>query len=89
MVQHWSPLSQVQASPEAGSWYMFDRSMRIAIIRLVQVRGRRLLRVVTYDQNPERRVLIGYFPQDAMRLAAECTWSEYVRAAGPSTSNRR
>jgi len=89
VAQHWSPVSQVQASPEPGTWYMFDRSRRIAIIRLVEVRGRRLLRSVTYDENPAQRQLIGYFPVDAMRLAAECTWSEYIKATGPSTSNRR
>lgn len=89
MVQHWSPMSQLQATPEAGVWYIFDKSRRIAIVRLVEVRGRKLLRVVTFDPDPDRRVLIGYFPEDAMRLACECTWSEYIRATGPSTSNRR
>lgn len=89
VVQHWSPMSQVQAGVEPGIWYMFDRSRRIAIIRLIEVRGRRLLRSVTYDPDPDQRQLIGYFPEDGMRLAAECTWSEYVRAVGPSTSNRR
>lgn len=89
VVQHWSPLSQVQASPEPGTWYVFDRGSRIAIIREVEVRGRRLLRSVTFDPDPSQRVLIGYFPVNAMQLAAECTWSEYVRATGPPTSNRR
>lgn len=89
MVQHWSPMSQLQASPEPGIWYIYDKSKRIAIIRYVDVRGRRLLRVVTFDPDPARRVLIGYFPEDGMRLACECTWSEYVRATGPPTSNRR
>lgn len=67
---------------------MFDHHRRIAIIRIVEIRGRRLLRSVTYDADPEKRQLIGYFPPDAMRLAAECTWSEYIKATGPSTSNR-
>ncbi|ANG86086.1 hypothetical protein A8L33_12485 [Microbacterium aurantiacum] len=89
VVQHWTPLSQLERTPEPGVWLMFDKSRRIAIVRVVTVRGRRLLRSVTYDQDPEKRVLIGYFPEDALRLAAECTWSEYVRAVGPPTSNRR
>lgn len=89
VVQHWSPVSQVWGSPEPGVWFMFDRHRRIAIIRLVEVRGRRLLRSVTYDPDPEQRQLIGYFPENGMQLAAECTWSEYVRATGPPTSNRR
>jgi len=88
-VQHWSPMSQVQAGVEPGTWYVFDRSRRIAIIRLVEVRGRRLLRSVTYDPDPDQRQLIGYFPDNGMQLAAECTWSEYVRWTGPPTSNRR
>lgn len=89
VVQHWSPVSQVWGSPEPGVWFMFDRHRRIAIIQLVEVRGRRLLRSVTYDPDPEQRQLIGYFPENGMQLAAECTWSEYVRATGPPTSNRR
>lgn len=47
------------------------------------------LRSVTYAADPKQRQLIDYFPENAMRLAAECTWSEYVRSAGPPTSNRR
>lgn len=89
MVQHWSPMSQLQRSPEPGVWYLFDRSKRIATLRLVEVRGRRLLRSVTFDPDASRRQLIGYFPEDAMRLAVECTWSEYIRHTGPSPSNRR
>lgn len=89
VVQHWTPMSQLQRSPEPGIWYVFDQSKRIAIIRHVEVKGRRLLRSVTWSQDPEQRQLIGYFPEDAMRLAVECTWSEYVRYTGPPTSNRR
>ena len=80
--------SQVYPSPESGVWLVFDGSRRIAIIRLVDIRGQRLLRSVTYDDDPERRSLIGYFPANAMRLAAECTWTEYVKAVGPSRSSR-
>lgn len=68
---------------------MFDQHRRIAIIRIVEIRGRRLLRSVTYAADSEQRQLIGYFPENAMRLAAECTWHEYIKATGPSTSNRR
>lgn len=89
VTQHWSPMSQLQATPETGVWLMFDKSKRIAIIRIVEVRGRRLLRSVTFDPDPAQRILIGYFPEDAMLLACECTWAEYIQATGPSTSNRR
>lgn len=41
------------------------------------------------NATPTERQLIGYFPENAMRLAAECTWHEYIKATGPSTSNRR
>ena len=82
-------MSQLQRSPEPGVWYVFDRSKRIAILRVVEIRGRRLLRSVTFDPDPALRQLIGYFPEDAMRLAVECTWSEYVKQTGPPTSNRR
>lgn len=82
-------MSQLQRSPEPGVWYIFDTSKRIAIIRVVEIRGRKLLRSVTFDPDPARRQLIGYFPEDAMRLAVEATWTEYVRHSGPSRSNRR
>ncbi|MDI9891705.1 hypothetical protein [Microbacterium sp. IEGM 1404] len=80
-------MSQLQRSSRPGVWFIYDKSTRIAIVRVVC--GRKLLRSVTFDADPARRQLIGYFPEDAMRLAVECAWSEYVRATGPSTSNRR
>lgn len=89
MGQVWSPMSQLQRSPERDVWYIFDTSKRIAIIRLVEVHGHKLLRSVTFDHDPAQRQLIGYFPEDAMKLAVECTWSEYIRHAGRSTSNRK
>ncbi|MFS0735343.1 hypothetical protein ABC304_04160 [Microbacterium sp. 1P10UB] len=81
-------MSQLQRSPEPGVWYIFDNSRRIAIVRVVEIHGRKLLRSVTFDHDPAQRQLIGYFPEDAMRLAVECTWAEYVKHRGPSTSNR-
>ncbi len=89
MVQVWSPMSQLQRSPEPGVWFIFDKSKRIAIVRVVEVQGRKLLRSVTFHDDPAQRQLIGYFPEDAMRLAVECTWSEYVKHVGPSRSNRK
>ncbi len=89
MVQVWSPMSQLQRSPEPGVWLVFDRSRRIAIVRVVEVQGRKLLRSVTFHDDPAQRQLIGYFPEDGMKLAVECTWAEYVKHTGPSTSNRK
>lgn len=89
VAHHWSPLSQLQRDLVPDQWLMFDKSKRIAVIRVVEVRGRRLLRSVTFHADPAERVLIGYFPENALRLAAECTWSEYIRSTGPPTSNRR
>lgn len=92
-VQHWSPMSQLQRGIEQGTWFMFDRSKRIAILRVVPIRGtdRSLIRCVTYHCDPAQRQLIGYFPNDAvgLKLAASVTWGEWVRATGPSQSNRR
>ncbi|GAA4924570.1 hypothetical protein [Nesterenkonia rhizosphaerae] len=81
-------MSRVQAGVEPSTWYVFDRSRHSAIIRLVEARGRRLIRSVTYDPDPDQRQLIGYFPDNSMQLADECMWSEYVRATGPPTSSR-
>lgn len=47
MVQVWSPMSQLQRSPEAGVWYLFDKSKRIAIVRVVEVRGRLWITAIT------------------------------------------
>lgn len=84
-------MAQLQDGVEPGTWLMFDRHRRVAIIRVVTVRGRRLIRSVSYDDDPRRRELIGYFPADhaGLELAAACTWSTYLRAAGPTGSNRR
>ena len=88
-------MSQLQQDVTPGQWFMFDSSKRIAIIRVVEIRGPRqplkLIRSVTYHPDSSQRQLIGYFPNDAtgLRLAATVTWQEYVRAVGPPTSNRR
>lgn len=93
VAQHWSPMSQLQRGVEQGTWLMFDRSKRIAILRVVDIHGvnRKLIRSVTYDADPTRRQLIGYFPNDAvgLRLAATVTWQQWIEATGPSQSNRR
>jgi hypothetical protein len=45
-------MSQFARSPEApGTWFMFDRSARIAITRYVEIRGHRLLRSVAFDRD--------------------------------------
>lgn len=89
MVQHWSPMSQLQRSPEPGVWFVFDKGKRIAIIRYVEIRDRRLLRAVTFHSDPTQRLLLGYFPDDGLRLAVECIWTEYIRDTGTPVSNRR
>lgn len=86
-------MSQLQRDVTPYQWFMFDGSKRIAIIRVVDIRGanRKLIRSVTYDPDSSKRQLIGYFPNDAvgLRLAAAVTWSEWIRATGPARSNRR
>jgi len=92
VVQHWSPMSQLQRDVEPGSWIMFDKSTRVAIIRATEIQvgttKRRLLRAVTWDADPERRVLLGYFPLNELDLAAAVVWAEWVKH-NPPTSNRR
>ncbi|WP_268774157.1 hypothetical protein [Microbacterium sp. Leaf151] len=44
---------------------------------------------MTFDHDPAQRHLIGHFTENAMKLAVQCTWSEYIRHTGPSTSNRK
>lgn len=86
-------MSQLQRDVTPGQWLMFDRHRRIAILRVVEIRGARrsLIRAVTFHTDPAQRRLIGYFPNDSagLRLAAGVTWGEYVRVTGPPTSNRR
>ncbi|RLP69313.1 hypothetical protein D9V30_08380 [Mycetocola reblochoni] len=60
-----------------GQWLVADRDRRIAIIRTVTVRDRKLYRAVTYAAESEGRSLIGYFPD--LRMAAEVTWSTWTR----------
>ena len=59
---------------------MFDRSKRVAIIREVEIGAARetMIRSVTWDDDPSKRVLIGYFPH--LRMAAEVTWAEWRKA---------
>lgn len=75
---------------EAGVWLMFDKSKRIAIIRIVEVRGRRLLRSVTFDPDPSQRILIGYFPEgrDAARVRVHVV-RVHPRPRALRPSNRR
>lgn len=86
-------MSQLQRDVAPLQWLMFDGTKRIAIIRVVDIRGanRKLIRSVTFDPDPSKRQLIGYFPNDAvgLRLAATVTWQAWIRATGPSRTNRR
>jgi hypothetical protein len=63
---------------------MFDRSTKIAVIRLLELgpiaRRETFFRSVTFDVDPARRSLIGYFP--SLRFAAEVTWAEWKKAHG-------
>lgn len=62
---------------------MFDGRTKIAVIRQLEFGQDRLslLRVVTWAERSEDRMLIGYFP--AMWIAAEVTWKEWKREGLP------
>jgi hypothetical protein len=77
MVQHWSPIKQVERSAEKNVWYMFDRGSRIAIIMLIEVGVKKepMYRAVTFAAKSEDRILLGYFPH--LPMAAEIVWREY------------
>jgi len=82
-VRYWQPkLRTVQR----GVWLQFDDSRRIAVIRVVELSNppRRLLRAETWAADPGDRELIGYFPVDELRLAAETVWSEYQATRPPA-----
>lgn len=84
MVQRWSPLSEVSTTPNRDEWIMYDGAKRIAIMRLLELgpgKSRvRVIRAVTWDVDPTRRTLIGYFP--SLRFAADITWAEWKRSQG-------
>ena len=57
---------------------MHDDSIRIAIIRRVPIGVKRqpMFRAVTYADNSEDRILIGYAP--TLSMAAEIVWQEWL-----------
>ncbi|GAA1769707.1 hypothetical protein [Agromyces humatus] len=79
-MRYWQPKLR---SIRAGEWLLFDDSRRIAVIREVHVSSppRPLLRAETWAPDEDARVFLGYFPVDALRLAAETVWWEYRAAA--------
>lgn len=78
-MRYWQPKLR---SVERGTWLQFDGSRRIAIIQQVEKSNppRLLLRAATWALDADLRELIGYFPVDELRLAAECVWEEYQAA---------
>lgn len=85
-MRYWQPKLR---SVTPGEWIQFDGSRRIAIIREVTIGipPKPLLRAETWTSDPEARDLIGYFPPDSVRLAAETVWKEYQAAiAAPKSS---
>ncbi|GAA1942373.1 hypothetical protein [Agromyces allii] len=85
-MRYWQPKLR---SVERGTWLQFDGSRRIAIIERVEKSHppRQLLRAQTWAQDAAQRELIGYFPVDELRLAAECVWDEYQAATAATDQN--
>lgn len=80
MAHHWSPLEQLTGYPD--HWLMVDGHRKVAIIKLVMVEPmpEKLLRSVTYHDDPAQRWLIGYFTD--LRHAAAVSWWEWLRDQG-------
>ena len=70
IMRYWQPKLR---SVTRGEWIQFDGSRRIAIIREVEAGtpSKPLLRAETWEADEAARDLIGYFPIDEIRLAAE------------------
>lgn len=64
-------------------WFMRDRGRKVAIIRQVHIERPSgvLWRSVTWEDNPARRALIGYFP--TIQMAAAVTWRTWVQRERP------
>ncbi|MBC9954965.1 hypothetical protein ICM05_09975 [Leucobacter sp. cx-42] len=70
-------MQAVQRTAER-EWRMYDREC-IAIICHVYIgrpAGAWLYRAVTFDQDPARRMLLGYFP--SLEMAAHVTWRSWA-----------
>ena len=82
MSQLWSPLSQVEATPDRAMWFMCDGPHRIAVIRRLVLGPRRVVtfRAVTWAVRSEDRVLLGYFPD--LEFCAAVVWAEWKRSQG-------
>ncbi|MFF2389351.1 hypothetical protein [Agromyces sp. NPDC058104] len=78
-MRYWSPNLR---SVTRGEWLQFDGERRIAVIREVNVGTppQQLLRADTWVPAEAGRDFLGYFPGEALRLAAEMVWEVYQAA---------
>ncbi|MFE6965672.1 hypothetical protein ACFVAJ_11175 [Agromyces sp. NPDC057679] len=78
-MRYWSPNLR---SVTRGEWVQFDGERRIAIIREISAGTppQPLLRDDTWAPVEADRDFLGYFPIDALRLAAEMVWEVYQAA---------
>lgn len=82
-------MNQLQQGFRPGEWFVMDRTKKVAIIKLVTMRsGRKVLRAVTWHENPDERQLLGYVGERDMKLLVEIVWSEWTRQH-PPISNRK
>ncbi|NYG20460.1 hypothetical protein BJY17_001207 [Agromyces hippuratus] len=60
---------------------MFDDTTRITIIREVHAGtpAEPMLLAETWSPKPAERILLGYFPADRLRFAADVVWTVYRR----------
>lgn len=87
-VTGWHPIiAAVELEP--GHWHMITPTDdRYAVIRLIEVRGERGYRVVTWAPASEQRRLVGYYR--TLRSAAWAGHQNYLRSLGnPGPPNGR
>ena len=78
----WNPMHELR-QVGGHEYLMLDRAQHVAIIKRVEVRRPTglLWRAVTADQDPAKRVLIGYFP--TVQMAAAVTWRTWTQRGKP------
>lgn len=83
----WHPLLAAR-EVEPGLWYMVAQYERCyAIIRMLAIGDENGYRAVTWEADPQQRVLVGYFR--SLRAATEAAHAHYIRNHVPPTRDPR
>ena len=87
-VTSWHPvIAAVEVEP--GQWHMVTPTdQRYAVILLLEIRGERGYRVVTWANDSAKRELVGYYR--SLRAASFAAHERYLRTLGnPGPANGR